>query len=100
MKQRKVLIRKVELEEPPQERHAPALERQLLRTSVLSMAAGRRHCADCRRSPLTGERLQVFASRDGRELPLCDLCAHGAGEPLRMERIRPADRSLAVRRAA
>jgi len=97
---RKVLIRKTEPEEPLEERHAPALERQLLKTSVLAMAAGRSSCSSCGRSPLIGERIQVFAVRDGRERALCDLCAAGAGEPLRMERVRPVTRTLAVQRAA
>jgi hypothetical protein len=97
---RKVLIRKTEPEEPVEERHAPALERQLLKTSVLTMAAGRSSCSNCGRSPLIGERIQVFAVRDGRERALCDLCAAGEGEPLRMERVWPATRTLAVQRAA
>jgi hypothetical protein len=96
---RKVLIRKTELEEPLEERHAPALERQLLKTSVLCMAAHRRSCSSCGRSPLVGERIQVFAVRDGRERALSDLCAPAAGEPLRMERVWPETR-LAVRPAA
>jgi hypothetical protein len=97
---RKVLMRKTAPEEPVEQRHAPALERQLLKTSVLSMAAGRCSCSACGRSPLIGERIQVFAVRDGRERALCDLCAPGAGEPLRMERIWPFSRTLAVHRAA
>jgi hypothetical protein len=97
---RKVLIRKTELEEPIEERHAPALERQLLKTSVLSMAAGRCSCSSCGRSPLIGERIQVFAVRDGRERALCDLCAPAAGEPLRLERIWPFSGTLTVQRAA
>jgi hypothetical protein len=97
---RKVLIRKTEPEEPVEERHAPALERQLLRTSVLTMAAGRNSCSSCGRSPLVGERIQVFALRDGRERARCDLCAAGEGEPIRMERVRPVTRTLAVQRAA
>jgi hypothetical protein len=97
---RKVLIRKTEPEEPPEERHAPELERQMLRTSVLSMASHRCSCSLCGRSPLIGERIQVFAIRNGRERALCDLCAAGAGEPLRMERVWPVERTLAVRPAA
>jgi hypothetical protein len=97
---RKVLIRKTEPEEPVEERHAPALERQLLRNSVLSMAAHRDSCSRCGRSPLVGERIQVFATRDDRERALCDLCASGAGEPVRMERVWPRQRTLVVSRAA
>jgi hypothetical protein len=97
---RKVLIRKTEPEEPVEERHAPALERQLLRSSVLTMAAHRCSCSSCGRSPLLGERIQVFAIQEGRERALCDLCAPGEGEPLRMERVWPVTRTLAVQRAA
>jgi hypothetical protein len=97
---RKVLIRKTEPEEPVEERHAPALERQLLRSSVLSMAAHRHCCSRCGRSPLVGERIQVFATRDDREHALCDLCASGAGAPVRMERVRPRQRTLVISRAA
>ena len=100
MKHRKTLIRKTEPEEPVEERHAPALERQLLKTSVLTMAACRRSCSSCGRSPLIGERIQVFALRDGSERPLCDLCAPADGEPLRMERVWHFGRTLAVQRAA
>jgi hypothetical protein len=97
---RKVLMRRIDPEEPAEERHAPALERQMLKTSVSTMAAGRCSCSQCGRSPLIGERIQVFALRNGRERPLCDLCAAGAGEPLRMERIWPFSRTLLVERAA
>jgi len=100
---RKVLISKTEPDEPVEERHAPALERQLLKSSVSSMAAARYSCSECGRSPLIGERIQVFAVREGRrpgERALCDLCAAGAGEPVRMERVWPFGRTLAVQRAA
>jgi hypothetical protein len=97
---RKVLMRKTEPEEPAEERHAPALERQLLRSSVVRMAEHRRSCTCCGRSPLVGERIQVFAARDGRERPLCDLCAPAAGEPVRMERVWPLVRTLVVQPAA
>jgi hypothetical protein len=92
---KKVLMRKTEPEDPPEVRHAPELERQLLRSSVGDMTAHRRACSNCGRSPLVGERIQVFAGRNGRERALCDLCAPQAGdEPLRMERVWPVLRSL------
>jgi hypothetical protein len=99
MPMKKVLMRKTAPEEPPQERHAPELERQLLRTSVVDMTAHRRACSGCGRTPLVGERIQVFEGKHGRERALCDLCAPEAGEPLRMERVWPVIRTLA-RRAA
>ena len=46
------------------------LERALLRNSVLRLEAGRDRCRDCRRSPLIGERMFVYAS--GRAV--CELC--------------------------
>ena len=92
-------MRRTEPEEPVEERHAPALERQLLRSSVLSMRAARCSCSACGRSPLIGEQIRVFAVR-GREQSLCDLCAAGAGEPVRMERVWPFERTLAIQRAA
>jgi hypothetical protein len=93
-----------ETEEDHEERHAPELERQLLRRGVLRMSAGRCDCSECGRSPLVGERLQVFAIGEGAELALCDLClsrqAAPPGKPLRMERVRPGERPLRIRRAA
>jgi hypothetical protein len=97
---RKVLIRKTEPEEPVEERHAPALELQLLKTSVSTMTAHRCSCEACGRSPLIGERIQVFAVREGRERSLCDLCAPAGREPVRRERVWPLARTLAVQRAA
>jgi hypothetical protein len=95
------------LPEPDEEievRHAPELERQLLRHGVLNMSAGRCLCSECGRSPLVGERLQVFAGRHGAERAFCDLCLSEAGgppgEPLRMERVRPGERPLTILRAA
>jgi hypothetical protein len=90
--------------EEAEERHAPQLERVLLRHSVRRMTAGRSNCAECGRSPLVGELLRVYTDKRGYEHPLCDLCLSGGaapeGEPLRAERVRPGERPLAVRRAA
>jgi len=87
----------------PEERHAPELERQLLRHGVVRMSAGRCACSQCGRSPLVGERLQIFAGKHGAERALCDLClaiAETAGAPLRMEQVRAGERPLAIIRAA
>ena len=86
-----------------EERHAPEIERVLLRNGVLRMTAGRCACSRCGRSPLVGERLRVFAARHGTERALCDLClteSEAAGKPLRMELVRAAERPLAIRSAA
>jgi hypothetical protein len=87
-----------------QQHHAPELERQLLRRGVRRMVASRWACSRCGRSPLVGERLQVFAPH-GDERSICDLCVNSApegsfGKPVRMERVRAAERPLIVRRAA
>jgi hypothetical protein len=93
-----------ESDDDREERHAPELERQLLRRGVLRMSAGRCDCSECGRSPLVGERLQVFAGRGGEELALCDLClssrAAPPGKPLRMERMLAGERPLRIRSAA
>src|SRR5690554_2009756 len=38
----------------------PDLERELLRKGVGAREAGRRHCADCGRTPLVGERVHIY----------------------------------------
>lgn len=46
------------------------LEIQLLRKSVGALEAGRHRCADCGRTPLTGERVYVFEG----DRAVCELC--------------------------
>jgi hypothetical protein len=48
----------------------PDLERELLRKGVGAREAGRRHCSDCGRTPLVGERVHIYA----RGTVVCDLC--------------------------
>lgn len=48
----------------------PDLERELLRKGVGAREAGRRHCSDCGRTPLVGERVHVYA----RGAVVCELC--------------------------
>lgn len=84
-----------------QEHHAPDLERQLLINGLVAMAADRRACSRCGRSPLVGERLQVFAAARG-ELKVCELCVDRGGEgrlgePTRIERVTAGERPLNVR---
>ena len=68
----------------------------LLRNSIDSLNSDRAQCSRCRRTPLTGELLHELES--GRQV--CSLCLGGAatreGEPVRSERVRAADRKLAV----
>ena len=62
------------------------LERELLRKGVVALRAGHARCADCGRTPLTGERVHVY-----RRGAVCELC-----RPLRRE---PPERTEVVRGA-
>ena len=56
--------------------HVPGeLELQIMRNSISALVAERPRCHDCRRTPLTGERVVLFG-----EDPVCELC-----RPLRRE---------------
>lgn len=46
------------------------LELRLLRKGLGHLAAGREHCADCGRTPLTGERVHRY----GAATLVCELC--------------------------
>jgi hypothetical protein len=48
----------------------PDLERELLRKGVGRREAGRRHCSDCGRTPLVGERVHIYQ----RGAVVCELC--------------------------
>jgi hypothetical protein len=74
--------------------HAPELERQLLRRSVMALAAGRDCCDGCHRTPLVGERVHVY---DGGRV-LCELCRRERREqPLRSESVHGAEHGNTVR---
>jgi len=51
----------------------PDLERELLRKGVGAREAVRRHCSDCGRTPLVGERVHIYA----RGAVVCELCRPG-----------------------
>ena len=74
----------------------PDLAGILLRRSVGSLDSGRAQCAECRRTPLVGERLHEMDT--GRML--CDLCLCDLPEDdrraVRSERVHAAERHLAV----
>ena len=58
--------------------HVEQLERLLLRRGVGALEADRHCCAECGRTPLTGEHVHLY---DGRERGIvCELC-----RPLRRE---------------
>jgi len=52
--------------------HVEQLERVLLRRGVGALEADRHHCADCGRTPLTGEHVHLYDGRDGGTV--CELC--------------------------
>jgi hypothetical protein len=72
----------------------PDLERALLRKGVGAREAGRRHCADCGRTPLVGEQVHVYA----RGAVVCDLCRpRRRAAPERSALVRHTEHGLAVR---
>lgn len=74
--------------------HSPDLERQLLRRSVMALAAGRDRCDGCHRTPLLGERVHVY---DGGRT-LCELCrAERREAPVRSEPVRSVEHGATVR---
>jgi hypothetical protein len=75
----------------------PDLEAALLRKSVGNLTAGRLACADCGRTPLTGERMYRF----GRASSVCALCTPlRRSEPDAVELVRHFERGHTVRRVA
>jgi hypothetical protein len=71
------------------------LERHLLRKGVSALAQGRAECADCGRTPLTGERVHEY---DGGFV--CSLCRPLRREaPLRSQQVRGVEHGHAVRAA-
>jgi hypothetical protein len=59
--------------------HIEQLERYLLRRGVGALEADRERCADCGRTPLTGEQIHVYEGR--RRRLVCELCRAGRREP-------------------
>ena len=79
----------------------PELAAMLVRSSIRTLAQTDSSCADCRRTPLAGERVHELDG--GRNL--CDLCFARLPEERRLavrtERVHASERRLAVvRRAA
>ena len=78
--------------------HIEQLERSLLRRSVGALAADRHRCADCGRTPLTGEHVHVYGE-DQRIV--CALCRPGRPElPVTTELVRHSEHGHTVRLAA
>ncbi len=70
------------------------LERELLRKSVGALAADRHPCADCGRTPLTGERVHRYA----RGVVVCELCRQlRPAAPERSDLVRHSEHGSTVR---
>ncbi len=76
------------------------LERRLLTKGVDALASGRSACADCGRTPLTGEHVHHFPGGD----LVCELCKplRRRGQPERSELVRHSEhgQTVKLRRAA
>jgi hypothetical protein len=72
------------------------LERLLLRRGVGALEADRDRCADCGRTPLTGEQVHLYDGRKGGIV--CELCRPLRREaPVATELVRHAEHGHAVR---
>jgi hypothetical protein len=72
----------------------PDLERELLRKGVGAREAGRRHCADCGRTPLVGEQVHIYA----RGAVVCELCRpRRRATPVRSQTVPHTERGQTVR---
>jgi hypothetical protein len=75
------------------------LEMLLLRRSLGELQAARSPCADCGRTPLTGEEVHVFGGR--RKRLVCELCRPARRDsPLASEIVRHAEHGQTVRLTA
>lgn len=71
----------------------PELERELLR-KTLHRGSGRHRCSDCRRTPLTGERVYSYAG--GRVA--CELCrARRREDPVASQPVLGTEHGQSVR---
>jgi hypothetical protein len=79
--------------------HVEQLERRLLRRGVGALEADRSSCADCGRTPLTGEHVHVYAGVLQRIV--CELCRPRRREaPLASELVRHCEHGHTVRLTA
>jgi hypothetical protein len=78
------------------------LERFLLRRGVGALEADRDRCADCGRTPLTGELVHVYGARRQRApRVVCELCRPARRDaPLASEIVRHCEHGHAVRLTA
>ncbi len=82
--------------------HVDQLELVLLRRGVGALQAEQSRCADCGRTPLTGEQVHFFAGPHARgERLVCELCRPNRREPpLASEIVRSAGHGHSVRLTA
>ncbi|HEY4809707.1 MAG TPA: hypothetical protein VIH71_01495 [Solirubrobacteraceae bacterium] len=79
--------------------HVQLFERVLLRRGLGALEAARDCCADCGRTPLTGEQIHVYAG--GQQRIVCELCRPARREsPLTSELVRHFEHGHAVRLTA
>jgi len=77
--------------------NSSAIEHWLVRTSVGALAEGRATCRHCRRTPLVGERVHLYAGKRGEDL-VCSLCRPmRAADPDRTVVVRPSEQRGSVR---
>ena len=70
------------------------LERELLRKAAVALREESTRCRDCGRTPLTGERVHVYA----RGHRVCELCRPLRPEaPERSERVRGGEPAVRIR---
>ena len=79
--------------------HVEQLERHLLRRGVGALEADRERCADCGRTPLTGEHVHLY---DGRHSGvICELCRMlRRDSPVASELVRHSEHGQTVRLTA
>jgi hypothetical protein len=79
--------------------HVEQLERVLLRRGVGALEADRPRCADCGRTPLTGEYVHLYASsRSAMHTIVCELCRTTRRDaPVASEIVRHCEHGHTVR---
>jgi hypothetical protein len=75
-------------------------ERHMLRRGLGVLEADRSRCADCSRTPLTGEHVHLYADGEGVEV-VCELCRALRREaPVASEIVRHCEHGHTVRLTA
>jgi len=79
--------------------HVEQLERHLLRRGVGALEADRDRCADCGRTPLTGEHVHLYDGGGGEVV--CELCRTlRRNAPVASELVRHCEHGHTVRLTA